>query len=122
MKLKIIILLFFFYFNFLYSIENKIDQNLIYKNLRCLVCQGQSIADSNSEYAQTLKLVVKDLINEGKSEDEIYTFLSDKYGDWILYKPIFNQQNFILWLLPYFVLISGGLLIFNFIRKKDKKT
>ena len=74
-----------------------IDESKIHKNLRCLVCQGQSIADSNSDFAITLKMVVKDLINQGKTEDEIYNFLSDKYGDWILYNPKLNAENFLLW-------------------------
>ena len=52
--------------------------------------QGQSIADSNSEFAMTLKMVVEDLIKQGKTEEEIYNFLSEKYGDWILYNPKFN--------------------------------
>ena len=73
--------LFFFIFFTKFSIagEKIIDPNSIHKNLRCLVCQGQSISDSNSDFAQTIKLVVEDLINEGKTEEEIYAFMSDKY-------------------------------------------
>jgi len=89
----------------------------IYKNLRCLVCQGQSIADSNSDFASTIKLVVRDQINQGKSKDEIYLFLVSKYGEWIVYKPSFNRNNLILWILPYLVLLLGGLIIFTIIRK-----
>ena len=76
---QILIIIFFLGSNFLQASENILDQNKIYKNLRCLVCQGQSVADSNSEFAQTIKLVVGDLIKEGKSEHEIYSFLSEKY-------------------------------------------
>ena len=90
----------------------------IYKNLRCLVCQGQSIADSNSDFAQTIKLVIKDKINENKTEDEIYNFLSSRYGDWIVYKPRFNSNSFLLWVLPYLFLIIGGIVIFNLIKKR----
>ena len=97
--------------------ENTKLQLEIYKNLRCLVCQGQSIADSNSDFAQTLKLVVKDKISEGKSKQEIYDFLSDKYGEWIVYKPKFNSSNFLLWILPYFFLILGGIIIFVLLKK-----
>jgi cytochrome c-type biogenesis protein CcmH len=89
----------------------------IYQNLRCLVCQGQSIADSNSDFATTIKLVVQDQFNEGKDEDEIYKFLTSKYGEWIVYKPIFNKNNFLLWTLPYAVLIFGAFIIFLLIRK-----
>jgi|TARA_B110000285_G_C14956256_1_gene529348 cytochrome c-type biogenesis protein CcmH len=120
MKFKLILILFILNFSFLYGVENKIDQNLIHKNLRCLVCQGQSIADSNSDFAQTVKLVVKDLISDGKTEEEIYSFLAEKYGEWIVFKPQFNKHNFMLWFLPYLVLIFGGLLIF-FLLKKGKR-
>ena len=99
-----------------------VDENKIHKNLRCLVCQGQSISDSNSEFAITLKMVVRDLVDQGKSEKEIYNFLSDKYGDWILYKPKLNFGNFLLWFLPYFVLFIGGLIILYLIRKNTKNT
>jgi cytochrome c-type biogenesis protein CcmH len=99
----------------------EIDQGKIFKNLRCLICQGQSVADSNSEFAQTLKLVVKDQIEKGKTEKEIYQFLIDKYGEWIVYNPPLNKYNFILWSLPYLVFLLGGFFIFFIIRKnKDK--
>jgi cytochrome c-type biogenesis protein CcmH len=120
MKFKLILILFILNFSFLYGSENKIDQNLIHKNLRCLVCQGQSIADSKSDFAQTIKLVVKDLINDGKTEEEIYSFLAEKYGEWIVFKPQLNKHNFMLWFLPYLVLIFGGLIIF-FLLKKGKR-
>ena len=118
MQIKILLLYTILIFNNLYAEDKSIDYNQIYKNLRCLVCQGQSISDSNSEFAQTVKLVVKDLLKEGKSEDEIYAFMADKYGDWIVYKPQFNRQNFLLWSLPYLVLAGGALIIFFLIRRK----
>ena len=80
----------------------------VYKNLRCLVCQGQSIADSNSDFAATIKLVVQDQFNEGKTEDEIYKFLISKYGEWIVYQPTLNKNNFLLWAIPYATLFFGG--------------
>ena len=121
MKLKIFFIIFFLHLNFnLYS-DEKIDESIIHKNLRCLVCQGQSIADSNSDFAMTLKMVVKDLIEQGKTEEEIYNFLSEKYGDWILYNPKFNSGNFLLWVLPYLALIAGGIIIVLLIRKSSKK-
>ena len=122
MKLKIIltIILLNFYF---FAHSNEIsDENKIYKNLRCLVCQGQSIADSNSDFAITLKMVVRDLLEKGKTEEEIYNFLSDKYGDWILYKPKFNNENFFLWVFPYVALVIGGIIIVLLIKKRSKKT
>ena len=122
MKFKIILSIFLInIYSFALSNES-IDENKIHKNLRCLVCQGQSISDSNSDFATTLKMVVKDLIAQGKSEEEIYNFLSEKYGDWILYKPKLNLLNFLLWFLPYFVLFLGGLILINIFRKKIKKS
>ena len=67
MKLNLLLLLFIFFSKFSFAAEKTVDPNLIHKNLRCLVCQGQSISDSNSDFAQTIKLVVKDLIDEGKT-------------------------------------------------------
>ena len=120
MKIKKIILI--IYFSFLVSLnanENYREVSEIYKNLRCLICQGQSIADSNSDFAVTIKLVVQDLISEKKTNDEIYSFLISKYGEWIVYQPTFNKNNFLLWALPYFVLVIGGMVIF-FITRKNK--
>tara|TARA_A100001011_G_C14229417_1_gene808094 strand:- start:47 stop:421 length:375 start_codon:yes stop_codon:yes gene_type:complete len=94
-------------------------ENEIFKNLRCLICQGQSVAESNSEFAQTIKMVVRDQIDNGKSEEEIYEFLAEKYGEWIVYKPPFNKYNFLLWSLPYLALFVGGFLIFLLLRKKS---
>ena len=91
----------------------------IYKNLRCLICQGQSVADSNSEFAQTIKLVVEDQINEGKSKKEIYDFLIEKYGEWITYKPSLNRKNILLWVLPYLILLLGGVIILIMLKKRN---
>ena len=78
MKLKIILIFFIINFFSLVNTNEVANENEIHKNLRCLVCQGQSISDSNSEFAQTIKLVVNDLVKEGKSENEIYAFMADK--------------------------------------------
>ena len=118
--MKLYLFLFILFSKFAFAAEKAVDPNLIHKNLRCLVCQGQSIADSNSDFAQTIKLVVKDLINDGKTEEEIYSFLAEKYGEWIVFKPQLNKHNFMLWFLPYLVLIFGGLIIF-FLLKKGKR-
>ena len=122
MKRKLFYLIFFLSFSLNVTSNEGLDESKIYKNLRCLVCQGQSIADSNSDFAQTLKLVVNDLINQGKTEEEIYNFLSDKYGDWILYKPKLNLGNFLLWFFPYLTLIIGGIIIVFLIKKRSKNT
>mgnify|MGYP001301093330 FL=1 len=119
MKLKLFFIFFILYMQSVFGIEKSIDPNTIHKNLRCLVCQGQSISDSNSDFAQTIKLVVKDLIDEGKTEDEIYSFMSDKYGEWIVFKPQLNSQNSLLWILPYLALFLGGFLIFKLVKKRQ---
>ena len=120
MKILRIILIFIYLFPLNYvQAEEQDKRNKITKNLRCLICQGQSVADSNSEFAQTIKLVVRDKINDGKSEKEIYDFLIEKYGEWIVYKPPFNKVNFALWLLPYLAFIMGGWVIFLFLKKRN---
>ena len=111
MKFKFILIILILNFSFLYGAEKIINPNTINKNLRCLVCQGQSIADSNSDFAQTIKLVVKDLIEDGKTEDEIYLFMANKYGEWITYEPEFNKKTFILWILPILLFFIGGAII-----------
>ena len=102
---------------FSYSNENQNKLLEVYKNLRCLVCQGQSIADSNSDFAATIKLVVQDQFKEGKKEDEIYEFLISKYGEWIVYQPTFTKNNFLLWAIPYLLLVFGGFVVYFLLRK-----
>ena len=117
MKLKLILITLIFNFSLANGVEKKVDQNTIHKNLRCLVCQGQSVADSNSDFASTIKLVVKDQVEEGKTKEEIYDFLISKYGEWIVYQPPLNKNNLLLWFLPYLVLALGGFIIFLILRK-----
>ncbi len=97
-------------FNFLKADEVK-TENKIAKNLRCLICQGQSVYDSDSEFAISLKLVIKNKIQQGLSEDQIYSFLKMKYGEWILYDPVFNRNTYFLWLLPILIFLAGGAII-----------
>ena len=95
-------------------------QNKITKNLRCLICQGQSIYDSDSEFAISLKSLVKKKLNEGQNEQQIYDYFKNKYGDWILYDPEFNKNTYFLWLFPIFLFILGGVVIFKlFIIRKN---
>ena len=110
-KIIKLILLLYFIFNFSYAneINTKVDQ--ITKNLRCLICQGQSVYDSQSDFAISMKLVVKNKIDEGKEEEEIYDYLKNKYGEWIVYEPELNQNTFLLWSIPLILFAFGGLLI-----------
>ena len=109
--LKIILLLIVVLFSTTLNANEDKLQIEITKNLRCLICQGQSIYDSDSEFATSLKLLIKNKIKEGFSEDQIYNFLSDKYGDWILYDPKFNKNTYLLWFLPLLILLLGGAII-----------
>jgi len=111
LKIIKLILLLYFSFNFSYAneINTKVDQ--ITKNLRCLICQGQSVYDSQSDFAISMKLVVKNKIDEGKEEEEIYDYLKNKYGEWIVYEPELNQNTFLLWSIPLILFAFGGLLI-----------
>ena len=94
-------------------------KNKITKNLRCLICQGQSIYDSDSEFANSLKVLVDKKLEEGFSEKQIYSFFKDKYGEWILYDPGLNKNTYILWLLPILMFLIGGAIIFkSFIIRK----
>ena len=94
-------------------------KNKITKNLRCLICQGQSVYDSDSEFANSLKIVVDKKLKEGLSEDQIYEYFKTKYGDWILYDPGLNKSTYILWLLPLLIFLAGGAIIYqSFIVKK----
>ena len=98
---------------------DNIDLNYkITKNLRCLVCQGQSVYDSDTEFATSLKLVVKNKIQQGLSEKQIYNFLTEKYGEWILYDPELNKNTYLLWILPVLLFLIGGAIIFKNLKIK----
>jgi len=111
LKILKLILLLYFSFNFSYANEINTKVDRITKNLRCLICQGQSVYDSQSDFANSMKLVVKNKIDEGKEEEEIYDYLKNKYGEWIVYEPELNQNTFLLWSIPLILFAFGGLLI-----------
>ena len=115
----ILFLLLLFNFSFAYggTINDKL-QIKITKNLRCLICQGQSVYDSDSEFANSLKLVVEDKLNEGMEEEAIYVFLKEKYGNWILYDPELTRNTYILWLLPLLLFLIGGAIILKNLKIK----
>ena len=109
----IIILSFFILQKNLIANDNSIIINKISKNLRCLICQGQSIYDSQSDFAISMKLLIKKKIEEGNSEKKIYQYLKDQYGEWIVYDPELNKKTIFLWLFPLILFTFGGLLIFR---------
>ena len=120
-KSKFILLIIFYFFIFSSSSQSSSDDlvNKISKNIRCLICQGQSIYDSQSDFSISMRLLIKQKLEEGKSEKEIYDFLKDKYGQWISYEPEFNKKTIILWILPILLFILGGAIILNklFVKK-----
>ena len=86
-------------------------KNKILKNIRCLICQGQSVYDSESDFASSIKLIVHKNIDQGLSEEHIYKFLREKYGDWVIYEPKLNKNTFVLWLLPLLLFLAGGAIL-----------
>ena len=102
------------------SAEENDKRNKITKNLRCLICQGQSVYDSDSEFANSLKIVVDKKLKEGLSEDQIYEYFKTKYGEWILYDPSLNKNTYILWLLPILIFLIGGAIIYKSFIIKNK--
>lgn len=112
--LKIIIFMFIFNSGINTFADNNIELvNKISKNIRCLICQGQSVYDSQSDFAISMKLVIKKKIDEGMNEKEIYEFLKKQYGQWITYNPEFNQNTFVLWILPILLFFVGGAIIYR---------
>jgi cytochrome c-type biogenesis protein CcmH len=111
--LKIFIILFVVAnFSELKSAEaNDVLKNKILKNIRCLICQGQSVYDSESEFASSIKLIVDRKINEGLKEKQIYQFLREKYGDWVVFDPQLNKNTYVLWLLPLLLFLLGGVIM-----------
>ena len=91
--------------------KNEELKNKISKNIRCLICQGQSVYDSQSDFSESVKLIIESKLNEGLSENEIYDFLINKYGEWISYDRKFNKKTYILWILPILLFALGGAII-----------
>ena len=102
-----------FSFQKLSNANNSLLVDKISKNLRCLICQGQSVYDSQSDFALSMKILISKKIKEGKSEKQIYDYLKNQYGEWIVYDPEFNKKNLILWAFPLILFIFGGLLIYR---------
>ena len=112
------IIFFTFFINFSYASYDQ-EKNKITKNLRCLICQGQSVYDSDSEFANSMKILVEKKLNEGLSDKQIYEYLQIKYGDWILYDPGISKNTYILWLLPLLIFLFGGAIIYKKLIKKN---
>ena len=92
----------------------------ISQNIKCLVCQNQSIDESNSEIAKDLKVLIKNKLKDGVSDDEIYNFLRDRYGDSILLKPPLKTNTILLWFLPFIILVFGSFFVIRFFKSNYK--
>ena len=101
--------------------KNKELNNKILKNIRCLICQGQSVYDSESDFASSIKVIVDNKITAGSSEEHIYKYLREKYGDWVIYDPKLNKNTYILWLLPLLIFLFGGAIIYKKVSKKQNE-
>ena len=116
MKILKIIIVLFLVINFLELKSDETDdvlKNKILKNIRCLICQGQSVYDSESEFASSIKLIVDKKMSQGLEEKKIYEFLREKYGNWIIFDPQLNKNTYVLWLLPLLLFLFGGAIIFK---------
>ena len=119
---KILIIFIFFSFNFKnialssnFSEEQTIN---ITKNLRCLICQGQTIHESNSDFAESMKKYIKSELENGKTNDEVFSSLIEKYGQWIVYDPGISRNTLLLWALPLLLFLIGGVIIAKKIFRK----
>ena len=114
------ILIFMFFTFKIYALEN-IDERVkkLTLELRCMTCQNQSIYDSDAEFSNDIKKIVKQKLQEGESERDIKRFLVERYGEYILFRPLMNYNNIFLWSFPFILLIIG--LFFVLIKTKTKK-
>ena len=118
--LHITILSFMFFTFKIYALEN-IDERVknLTLELRCMTCQNQSIYDSDAEFSNDIKKIVKQKLQEGESEKNIKKFLAERYGEYILFRPLMNYNNIFLWSFPFILLIIG--LFFVLIKSKGNK-
>ena len=120
-KILHLAILSFIFFTFkIYAIEN-IDERIknLTLELRCMTCQNQSIYDSDAEFSNDIKEIVKQKLQEGESERDIKKFLVERYGEYILFRPLVNFNNIFLWSFPFILLIFG--VFFVLIKTKTKK-
>ena len=105
--MKKICLIFFLLISTNMSIAEENRAINLFKEVRCLVCQGQTIHESNAEMAEDLKEVIREKIDQGQTDGEIKSFLIEKYGNWIIMTPPFNGLTYLLWFVPLIILLFG---------------
>jgi cytochrome c-type biogenesis protein CcmH len=91
----------------------------ITNELRCLVCQNQTIADSNAELAQDLRAQTRQMLLDGATDEEVRTYMTERYGDFVLYRPPLNQKTMVLWFAPALLVVGGGLVMFAVVRRRS---
>lgn len=100
--------------------ELELRYQTLTEELRCLVCQNQNIADSHAELAQDLRRKVYEKLNAGESNEQIITYMTDRYGDFVLYRPPFNVKTVILWLAPILTLLIGGFGFWTLLNRRKE--
>ncbi len=105
---------------FLQNPKKEFRARNISKNIRCLVCQNQSIDESSAPLAKDLRILIRKKIKQGNSDEEIYNFLTERYGDFILLNPLFKISTLFLWILP-FVFLAIGIFVIFLHNNKSKK-
>src|SRR5436309_8658650 len=88
------------------------------QELRCLVCQNETLADSRADLAEDLRSKIREQMKAGKSDKEIVAFLTDRYGDFVLYKPPVKATTYLLWFGPFVFLAGGTIFLFRFVRRR----
>ena len=101
------------------SINTKVKKLTL--ELRCMTCQNQSVHDSDSDYSKDIKIFVKKKFEEGLNEKEIKKILTERYGEYILFKPYFNSKNLFLWLFPFILLILSSIILLRNSKKTKTK-
>ena len=114
---KIILIILLIFSNQSFA-DNQLERTKITKNLRCLICQGQTIHESNSDFAESMKKYIKSELENGKTNEEIFSSLVEKYGQWIVYDPGISKNTLLLWTLPLLLFFIGGAIIVKKILKK----
>src|SRR5438034_1751303 len=90
------------------------------QELRCLVCQNETLADSRADLAEDLRSKIREQMKAGKSDKEIVAFLTDRYGDFVLYRPPVKPTTYLLWFGPFVLLIAGLALLFHYLKQRSE--
>ena len=117
---KFLLFLFFLFFSYNAYANENIDEKVkkLTLELRCMTCQNQSVYESDSDFAKDIMIIVKEKFKEGLDEREIKEFLTERYGEYILFKPYFSAKNLLLWLFPFILIIASMLVFIRNLKKK----